>query len=374
MPMNGLMDENKTMESNRTSAAVKNAVSTQSVDLSAMRYQPLKIAVALEVGREVGIALGDLLSGSDLSSAAIENPETRTSVDQFLCVVRNLLRHYPHSDAGLKVGQRIHLSSFGMYGYAMLCADTFRHACDIALRYHLLGTPVMAVHFEDRGDKAVWLFTSLDQLPLESLEPELQRFLLELQFLVHIVGTRDTMGAACVAARARMTLSEPAHAEALAQAFGCPIEFNQPVNELHYAASWLERKPTLANPIVAAQISMSLAEQLGEFQWQAGFSRRVYEELTRTPGHFPEMEEIAATLCMTSRHLRRKLQEEGSSYKGLLVNVRHALAKDYLTSSTLSSEDIAAALGFSDAASFRHAFKRWVGMSPSDFRASSART
>ena len=147
-----------------------------------------------------------------------------------------------------------------------------------------------------------------------------------------------------------------------------PVEFDQPVNELHYALAWLERTPQLANPITAAQMSRTLARLLQEQKWQSGLTRRVYDELTRTPGRFPEMEAIAAALCMTSRNLRRKLDAEGTSYQALLANVRYALARDYISTSFLSTEDIAAALGFSDAASFRHAFKRWTGMTPAEFR------
>ena len=71
---------------------------------------------------------------------------------------------------------------------------------------------------------------------------------------------------------------------------------------------------------------------------------------------------------MTSRTLRRKLEAEGTSYSELLDGVRHALALDYLSTSTLSAADIASALGFSEVASFRRAFKRWTGSTPADLR------
>ena len=71
---------------------------------------------------------------------------------------------------------------------------------------------------------------------------------------------------------------------------------------------------------------------------------------------------------MTSRMLRRKLEAEGTSYSALLSDVRKALALDFLASTELSIDDIANALGFSDAVGFRHAFKRWTGKWPSDYR------
>ncbi|MGL4528094.1 MAG: helix-turn-helix transcriptional regulator, partial [Aestuariivirga sp.] len=110
------------------------------------------------------------------------------------------------------------------------------------------------------------------------------------------------------------------------------------------------------------------ARMLEEFKWQLGVTRRVYDELTRTPGRFPEIEDVASALCMTSRTLRRKLEAEGTSYSELLDSVRRALATDYLKASVLDTEDIAAALGFCDGASFRRAYKRWTGSSPSQLR------
>jgi len=95
---------------------------------------------------------------------------------------------------------------------------------------------------------------------------------------------------------------------------------------------------------------------------------RVYRLLTQVPGQFDDMEAISAKLNTTSRTLRRKLQAEGTSYQGILAEVRCQLAKEYLRTTRLSTEDIADVLGFSDAANFRHAFRRWTGKPTSEFR------
>ena len=71
---------------------------------------------------------------------------------------------------------------------------------------------------------------------------------------------------------------------------------------------------------------------------------------------------------MTSRTLRRKLEVEGTSFTDLVASIRKALAIDYLSTTRLSTDDIATAIGFSDAVSFRHAFKRWTGKPPSEYR------
>ena len=88
----------------------------------------------------------------------------------------------------------------------------------------------------------------------------------------------------------------------------------------------------------------------------------------RTPGHFPSMDEAASALNMTSRTLRRKLDEEQITFSEISTDVRSSLATEYLKTTKLSTEDIAGLLGFSDAANFRHAFKKWTGKAPSAFR------
>ena len=77
---------------------------------------------------------------------------------------------------------------------------------------------------------------------------------------------------------------------------------------------------------------------------------------------------MAATLGLHARTLRRKLVSEGATYQAIVDEVRFRLAASYLTRTAMSHESISERLGFSDASSFRRAFKRWSQLSPNDFR------
>jgi AraC-like DNA-binding protein len=90
--------------------------------------------------------------------------------------------------------------------------------------------------------------------------------------------------------------------------------------------------------------------------------------LLEQPGRFPGIEELADRLHVTSRTLRRKLQAEGTSYASILASVRKDLAIQHLRTTRMKVDEIAEALGFSDVASFRQAFRKWTGRSPSDYR------
>jgi len=77
---------------------------------------------------------------------------------------------------------------------------------------------------------------------------------------------------------------------------------------------------------------------------------------------------------MSSRTLSRKLGEEGTSFAEILDQLRAALAKRYLDDETLPVSEIAWLLGYREVSSLTHAFKRWTGITPGEFRHSSHRT
>ncbi|AKM04707.1 MULTISPECIES: AraC family transcriptional regulator [Burkholderia cepacia complex] len=336
--------------------------------LREQRFSPAKLAVLIDVAAQAGLDPATVLDGTGLTPADVADPFTLTSSQQFLTAARNAIGRYDGSDLGVRVGRLLHASSYGMYGYAMLCSESMAHAFDSAVKYHQLANRALEIHWVAQGDTASWLFPNQDEVLLPCLDPPLYRFLIDMQFALHVTIIKDVMGAWCVPARAQFTQPEPPHVALLSDALECPLAFGQPRNVLDYPAAWLARAPQLANPITAAQVSSHCARLLDELRTQSGVTRRVYQELTRTPGHFPDIDAIADILCITSRTLRRKLEAEGTSYSELLTSVRKALAIDYLSTTTLSTEDIALTLGFSDAVGFRHAFKRWTGTTPSDVR------
>jgi len=339
-----------------------------SIAMREKRFSPSKLAVLTEVLAEAGVPPEAALAGTGLDAAAIANPFTLTSSQQFLIAAGNGVRHSSASDLGVRVGRRLHASSYGMYGYALLCSESMLRMFDTAVKYHQLANGMLPIRWVEDEGAASWLFPDLQSAGLPGVDPRLFRFLIDLQFTVHVTIIKDAMGAWCVPARASFAGPQPPHAAVLAEALECPIAFDQPRNMLSYPAAWLERAPHLANPITAAHVSTHCARLLEQFGLQAGITRRVYQELTRTPGRFPEIETIAESLCMTSRTLRRKLDAEGTSYSDVLTSVRKALAIDYLTTTPLSTEDVALTLEFSDAVSFRHAFKRWTGLTPNAYR------
>ncbi len=76
---------------------------------------------------------------------------------------------------------------------------------------------------------------------------------------------------------------------------------------------------------------------------------------------------VAAEMKLSERSLRRRLAEEGTSFRDLLQQARQARAQTMLGKSGISLTVAAEQLGYADTAAFSRAFKEWTGVSPGRF-------
>jgi AraC-like DNA-binding protein len=98
------------------------------------------------------------------------------------------------------------------------------------------------------------------------------------------------------------------------------------------------------------------------------YATRVHAYLAsrENPGAL-DMNDVARALGTSARSLRRRLHEEGASWHELMEAARAEVARNLIRGSA-SIQRVASTLGFADPTAFHHAFKRWTGMTPSEFR------
>lgn len=330
------------------------------------RYAPYKVGALVEVLSEQGISPEASLSGTALSPESLANPETLTSVRQYITVCRNALLLSKTPETPFLTGSRIPLSAYGMYGFALVCSPTIREYFQGAVKYHRLATPLLSMSWREEGDYASWIF------PINAAvaHPDsLLRFLMEQQLTqlsTHLRAVVDSDFYLPV--RAALAYSAPAHTHLYESYLGCPVRFGQPMSELVYSKSILAAKPRMAHGLTSRILQETCDRILGEVKTSTGVAGEVYQIIASTPGHSPTMERVARQIATTVRTLNRKLGAEGTSFTQILDDVRCNLAREYLRSTKLSIDDISELVGFSDAANFRHAFRRWTGSTPARHR------
>ena len=105
-----------------------------------------------------------------------------------------------------------------------------------------------------------------------------------------------------------------------------------------------------------------------EFNLRIGLVGKVRQVLLANLMRAISFGEVAKHLNTSVRTLRRKLREEDTSFRNLADELRMQMAIKYLRDTNLTVADIAEALGFSEEANFRHAFRRWTKAAPHQFR------
>lgn len=129
-----------------------------------------------------------------------------------------------------------------------------------------------------------------------------------------------------------------------------------------------ERLPDIPEAVALQPDERRSAEQLAKIPTSARFSRRVRAcILSVLPLGSLTADTVAAQFRMSERTLRRRLQEEATSYQEILDDVRAELARHYLTKEKQGIAEVGFLLGFSDQSAFTKAFRRWTGQTPADF-------
>ena len=162
----------------------------------------------------------------------------------------------------------------------------------------------------------------------------------------------------------------PADASPYETLFGCPVAFGADANRLLIGRAEADHPLPTGNRDLAAAHDRILVEQLARLDKAnvvARFRASLLERMTS--GEFSE-EDIARDLHMSRRSLQRRLAEADAGYQSLVDDTRRDMALRYIQDPAKSATDITFLLGYSQQSVFTRAFRRWTGMSPSEYRSS----
>ena len=154
------------------------------------------------------------------------------------------------------------------------------------------------------------------------------------------------------------------------QRFECEVNFSQPHNEIQFDERYLTRRLPQANLLTHKLLKEQCESQEVEIFGPTGYTDKIRQFIRDCDEVKPRLKEIANLLHTTTRTVSRKLEAEGLHFQELVAEEVSRKAIRYLQTTELTIEQIAFKLGYSDSASFIHAFKRWTGKVPKDYRRS----
>lgn len=154
--------------------------------------------------------------------------------------------------------------------------------------------------------------------------------------------------------------------------FGVPVDFNQSETALYFKREKLSFKIKHGNVNLFNYVKTHLSivqKQIDIFKEPREMTMLQKAAIENVMAGVFTTAAVAAAANMSLRTAQRISSEHGTSIQELIDNVREKRAKELLVNERNELSAISFILGYSDERSFRRAFRRWTGKSPSDFRA-----
>ena len=123
------------------------------------------------------------------------------------------------------------------------------------------------------------------------------------------------------------------------------------------------------NPELLDMLTPSLSAALGELQTRSSISAQVKIVLKRSlASGRPDLADVAHELGTSERTLQRRITDEHTTFRDLLVEARQELGRQLLADPETDIDEVACLLGYQDTSSFYRAFRDWEGVTPGQWR------
>lgn len=333
------------------------------------------IGLMTRLGEERGVPAERLLHGTELAPQDLTTTRAIISRAQELTVIDNLVTALGDPPLlGLDLGSRFHLTTHGIWGFALVSSPTLRDAITVALRYLDLTFPFCRIVLHEDDDEACLVVDASgapahlrhvllqrDVAAIRNMQHEIGGTAPSVRFIELPVGIADASGA-------MGGVTEAADPQAISRLIDVEVRaITGPVARLVFDRAGLDLPLPQADPVTATEAQAQCTALLDARRALTGHAAQVREAIAARISSSPDIGTIATVLGLSRRTLQRRLTSEQTSYRTLVEEVRQALARELLEGG-LPVALVARQLGFTEVSSFSQAFRRWEGMSPTAYR------
>ncbi len=317
----------------------------------------------IDAARDMGADTGVLLAEAGVDPRAVDDRDARVPIVSLHALWNAILRDTPKASTAVFDATPYTPGDYGLVGFVVMNSATLGEALTHMVRYIGLWTDdpafqledgVVSIAYRERFADSAGLRVSTEAAPVEILH-----------------GARIATQKPITPVVVRFSHGAPNDVSAHEKFFGCPVLFEQKDIAMVFRQEDLALPLPKADPQLGAFLREMANQALsarvvGEPSVLDKIRAIVAEELQKG---VPALEIVAQRLAMSDRTLRRRLEENGTSFRAVLDDTRADLARKYVRDKRLPLSEVAFMLGFSEPSTFHRAFKRWTKTTPSLWRA-----
>lgn len=257
---------------------------------------------------------------------------------------------------GLRTGSQLQLAAHGSLGTAMQTSQDLGTAVSTFAEFLDTRASFYTTSLQLENDAAHFTI-AIDHLP-----PTLVPFFTEaiLQTLGHCIAF-FTGSVQESQAEISINYAAPEYEQAYREVFGHQVSFNAATTAIRLPAAKLELGSPEADANAYGDSVQRCRKQIRELQ-EGDLQHNIETFLINNPGKLWSLDEIAPLFALSGRTIIRRLKSSGTTYQEIRDQILKQQALSCLGS--MSVEATAMTLGFSEASSFRRAYKRWFGEAP----------
>jgi AraC-like DNA-binding protein len=330
-----------------------------------MQVVPAASARAMLTGfAALGLDAGALRRAAGIGETELAAADGVLPGETFARLWQEAYRQAPREELPTEVGLAIPFGAFGALDYLAGSSPTVESAFH-SLRSHFRQVARTGLEIERGASSADVRLVNPDTFPGMEISDE-------MTLAIFIGRFRGNAGAPFRPSSVRLTRPVPKAPTRHAALLGAPMTFNCSVSGMEipldaWTAPMRRADPALQETL--RQLASRLELGAGGDDLELALRARLR---TLLPDGKADARSIARTLGLSERTLNRRLRETGKTYRGVLDAFREAEAERLLASGRAGLSDVAFRLGFSDQTAWNRAFKRWKGMSPTEWLQSGA--
>ena len=214
-------------------------------------FPVFKIAALCDVLRQEHVPVERILGPAGLEAEALKLPSTQVSYQQLLAAYRagSELTEIPL--LALRAGHSMHVTACGIFGYALMSSASPQEAIEFATKYQAILGPGVDSSYRREGDQVVW---TMEPMMTKDPADPVYRFALECHLAISANLLRDAIDPGCTWREVQLAYARPATADQYVDFIGCPVRFDQRLDQMFMSASWLDHRLPLSNPITNALV------------------------------------------------------------------------------------------------------------------------
>jgi AraC-like DNA-binding protein len=328
--------------------------------VAAGRLRPI-----LTAANTLGVDPNELISAAGLAPNVLQTGagEIDISLGQYLDFWECAVHKTGIADLPMRAATAQAPDSFGVVGFSCILSPTVGEAFTRLTRIYAILITAARWSLEELGDRLCVIFD------LEAPPSLGARCAVEFALAEQVHFTRMMAAGRVEVIEATFPHQAPPDEAGYRALFRCPLRWNQERATLIVDRAVFELRHPKADPTLLAyfdrQADRLLAQRATDMDTSARVRRLLVDVLADGP---PSANIVAKRLGVSSRSLRRRLADEGTSFHTLVEDTRNALAQQYLNDPKLTVSEIAFLVGFSALSPFQRAFRRWTKLTPREYR------